>query len=487
MKYFFETYGCQMNVAESAALALAARERGWEEAESPSAADLVLINTCSVRETAEQRVRGRLAYFSALKRKCGKVLTLVLAGCMAERLGENLKKDYPALDYIIGTSASSFFPVILESLTKGAKGVAKKTNEEFSAKPVFTFSPFHYDAAGLGEAGVGETGVGDAGVGSGGVSVRRSYRSFVPIMHGCNNFCSYCIVPYVRGREISRSPKAILDEIRLLGERGVREVTLLGQNVNSYNWEGGGNDEIERGRLEFPGLLGLIAEDLARGAGRNGGDRSGGIKWVRFLSSHPKDFSPETIRVMAENPVFCRHIHLCVQHGSNRILSAMNRRYTREQYLDLVGNLRSNLKDLSLSTDILVGFPGETEGDLEETLSLMEEVKFLYSYMYHYNPREGTAAFSLPGRISAELKRDRLSRVIILQKRHTSELLKSRLGKQVTVLIEGISRKNADELIGRTERDEMVVVSAKDVRLGSFARVTLSSIRGNTFRTKNGD
>jgi len=255
-----------------------------------------------------------------------------------------------------------------------------------------------------------------------------------------------------------------------LGRAGVKEITLLGQNVNSYLWEDRKND-----RLDFPGLLRLIASDLS-------GEK--GVKWVRFISSHPKDLSDELIRVLAENPVFCRHIHLCVQHGSNRVLSAMNRRYTREQYLDLVRRLRSAMSDLSLSTDILVGFPGETEEDLEATLALMEEVKFLYAYMYHYNPREGTAAFSLPHRISAEVKRERLSRVIALQKRHTAELLKSRVGKKVSVIIEGISRKNADELISRTERDEMVVLPGSAALLGSFAQVTLSSLRGNTFRSK---
>ena len=200
------------------------------------------------------------------------------------------------------------------------------------------------------------------------------------------------------------------------------------------------------------------------------------------MSSHPKDFSDEAIRVMAANPCFCRHIHLPVQHGSNRILSAMNRRYSREQYLELVTRLRSGLPGLSLSTDILVGFPGETEEDFDAVLSLMEEVKFLYAYMYHYNPREGTAAYTLPGRISESVKRERLSRVIASQKRHTAELLKSRIGAEVTVLIEGISRKNADELISRTERDEMVVVPASAGAVGSFAEITLSSLRGNTFR-----
>jgi len=422
-----------MNIAESAALALAGRESGWDEAANFEEADLVLLNTCSVRATAEQRVFGRLAQYKALKKK--RPFTLVTAGCMAERLGEKLKKDYD-VDYVIGTSARSLFPLILKSVEEGAAFTGIQADE----KPVFSFSSFHHDPS-------------------------SPFRSFVPIMHGCNNFCTYCVVPYVRGREISRAPQDILEEIRLLGSRGVKEITLLGQNVNSW----------EYGRFDFPALLRLIASELSTGSG---------VKWVRFLSSHPKDLSDELISVLAENPVFCRHIHLCVQHGSNRILSAMNRRYTREQYLDLVRRLRSAMGDLSLSTDILVGFPGETDEDLEATLALMEEVKFLYAYMYHYNPREGTAAFSLPGRISAEVKRERLSRVIALQKRHTNELLKSRVGKKVTVLIEGISRKNADELISRTERDEMVALPGDAALLGSFAQVTLSSLRGNTFRSK---
>jgi tRNA-2-methylthio-N6-dimethylallyladenosine synthase len=265
------------------------------------------------------------------------------------------------------------------------------------------------------------------------------------------------------------SPSSILEEIGLLAERGVREITLLGQNVNSYSVE-----HSFQGKLAFPGLLRLVAENLNK--------VNKGIRWVRFLSSHPKDLSGEAIRVLAENPCFCRHIHLPVQHGSDSILQKMNRRYSRKQYLDLVKNLRAALPDLSLSTDILVGFPGETEEDLDAALSLMEEVKFLYAYMYHYNPREGTAAYSLDGRISSALKRERLLRVIALQKRHTSEQLKKRIGQNVSAFIEGISRKNADELVCRTERDEMIVAPGKPEAIGSFASLTVSSIRGNTFR-----
>jgi tRNA-2-methylthio-N6-dimethylallyladenosine synthase len=264
---------------------------------------------------------------------------------------------------------------------------------------------------------------------------------------------------------VSRAPESILAELRLLAEQGVREITLLGQNVNSYIWEG---------KFGFPELLELIARETENTP----------IRWIRFLSSHPRDLSSRLIRVMAEHPAFCRHLHLCVQHGSNPVLAAMNRRYTREQYLDLAAEIREALPGITLSTDILVGFPGETEADLDLTLDLMNRVKFLYAYMYHFNPREGTAAFALPGRIDEDIKRKRLSRVIVLQREHTLELLKGRIGSRERVLVEGISRKNADELITRTERDEMAVVPGSPSQIGSFMEVTLLSLRGNTFRAE---
>jgi tRNA-2-methylthio-N6-dimethylallyladenosine synthase len=424
-----------MNTAESAALNLVLRERGWTAAEAGETADLVILNTCSVRVTAEKRVLGRLALYGALKKK--RSFTLLVAGCMAQRMGEALKEKNRAVDYVMGTASRSVFPLILEGLEQGVsveEGLARIKIEE---KPVFSFSPFHLEEG--------------------------QFRAFIPIMHGCNNFCSYCIVPYVRGREVSRAPASILAEIELLAERGVREITLLGQNVNSYLWEG---------KAGFPELLELIARKVENTS----------IRWIRFLSSHPKDLSSRLIRIMAEHAEFCRHLHLCVQHGSNTILAAMNRRYTREQYLDLAAEIREALPGISLSTDILVGFPGETDEDLEQTLELMERVKFLYAYMYHFNPREGTAAFELPGRIDDDIKRDRLSRIIALQKRHTLELLKERIGSREKVLVEGISRKNADELITRTEKDEMVVVPGTPSMIGFFTDVTLRSLRGNTFR-----
>jgi tRNA-2-methylthio-N6-dimethylallyladenosine synthase len=435
MKYFFETYGCQMNSAESAALALACKERNWQEAENSECADLVLLNTCSVRLTAEKRALGRIAHYAGLKKKHDRRFTFVVAGCMAQRLGGKLKEKYPAVDYVMGTFARSLFPLILQAVEKSEKAALDLTENA-----VFSFSNTHLEEG--------------------------QFRSFIPIMHGCNNFCSYCIVPYVRGREVSRDPQNIAEEMRLVGERGVREITLLGQNVNSYFWE--------KDKMNFSALLKFAADTAVKS----------GIKWIRFLSANPGNFSSGTIQVMAENPVFCRHLHLPVQHGSNSVLKAMNRGYTKERYLELVGEIRAAMPGITLSTDILAGFPGETEEDLEQTLQLMEEVKFLYAYMYHFNPREGTKAFDLPGRISDEVKKERLSRVIALQKKHTTGLLKSRIGSKETVLIEGISRKNADELITRTEKDEMAVVPGPASMIGSFAEVTLSALKGNTFISK---
>ena len=439
MTYFFETYGCQMNSAESAALSLACKERGWCEADNGESADLVLLNTCSVRLTAEKRTLGRIAHYAGLKKKRGFKFTLVVAGCMAQRLGENLKEKFPQIDYVMGTFARSLFPVILEAVENGTRAIL-----DLNENAAFSFSQSHFEEG----------------------EFSPSVRSFIPIMHGCDNFCSYCIVPYVRGREVSRDPLNIAQEIRLVGSRGARESTLLGQNVNSYFWE--------KDNVDFSGLLKIAAAEAAQS----------GVKWLRFLSANPKNFSTGTIETMAANRVFCRHIHLPVQHGSNSILKAMNRGYTKERFIELVREIRAAMPEVTISTDILVGFPGETEDDVEQTLQLMEEIKFLYSYMYHFNPREGTKAFDLPNRIGEEVKRERLSRVIELQKNHTARLLKSRIGSTETVLIEGISRKNADELITRTEKDEMVAVPGKASMIGSFAKVTLSSLRGNTFRAK---
>ncbi len=435
MRYFIETYGCQMNKAESAALETQFAERGWTCAADAETADLVLINTCSVRITAENRAWGRIAHHAARKRE--RPFFLVVTGCMAERLKEAMRKKIPAIDYVLGNFQKQAFGLVLDA---AARGERLPSVEE---TPSFVFAPSHWE--------------------------QGAFRSFVPIMHGCDNFCSYCIVPYVRGREVSRDPEAVLGEVHSLAGRGVREITLLGQNVNSYR-----HVDDDGACLDFPGLLGRVAAE-ARGTG---------IGRVRFVTSHPKDISDATIDAIAREPLLARHVHLCAQHGSDRMLSAMNRKYSRAYYLDLVRRLRERVPGISLSTDILVGFPGETEEDLREALSLMEEVRFAYAYMYHFNPREGTPAVDLPGRVPEDVKRERLSRVIALQKRITGEIMRALVGAELEVLVEGVSRKQDGELLARTDHDMMVVFPGPASRIGSFVRVRLRSLRGNTFRAQ---
>lgn len=439
MRYFIETYGCQMNKAESTALEAQCRERGWEPAADPEEADLVVINTCSVRISAENRAWGRISHYAAEKRK--RRFVLVITGCMAERLKEEMKKRQPAIDYVLGNFQKQAFGLVLDA---AAQSRVLPAVEE---SPAFAFAPSHLEPG--------------------------AFRAFLPIMHGCDNYCSYCIVPYVRGREVSRDPASILAELRAMAERGVREVTLLGQNVNSYRYAANGDAGPGRSAaLRFPGLLKLVAAEAT----------SLGIGRIRFVSSHPKDLSDETIEVMAQEPVLARHVHLCVQHGSDRVLSAMNRRYTAADYLALVERMKARIPELSLSTDILVGFPGETEEDLEATFELMRRVRFAYAYMYFFNPREGTAAVKLPGALPDAVKKERLARVIALQKEITRELMKSYLGKTALVLVEDRSKKQDGELLARTDQDMMVVFPGDASRIGSFARVRLESLRGATFR-----
>ncbi|MDR0637657.1 MAG: tRNA (N6-isopentenyl adenosine(37)-C2)-methylthiotransferase MiaB [Spirochaetaceae bacterium] len=447
MTYLIETYGCQMNAAESAALKKIFAAHGWEETADADAAHLVFINTCAVRETAEERFLARLSIHAARKKtraKSARPLAIAVAGCAAERLGGALKER--GADFVLGAKARGPLEALL----------ARWEAEERPAdNPPFGDVAFYDD-----------------------YHVPGSHKSFVPIMNGCNNFCSYCIVPYVRGREVSRSPSAILAEIDRLAGEGVREITLLGQNVNSYHWTGE-QDPKEQGAqsnphaiVDFAALIPRIAEAV----------EDGPIRWVRFLSSHPKDMTDAIIEALAGHPCFCRHVHLPVQHGSNRILAAMNRRYTCEDYLALTRKLREAMPGVTLSTDILIGFPGETEEDVEAVLSLMDETRFLYAYMYHYNPREGTTAYGLPGRIPDEVKKARLARVIETQGTHTVECLKKRLGRRVTALVEGVSRNDAGELLCRTEHDEQVVVKSAEAQPGDFIEAPLETLAGNTFR-----
>lgn len=458
MKYFFETYGCQMNKAESSSVEQILIQRGWTCAENPENADLVIINTCSVRATAETRIHGRLGWFSALKKSQKKQnknpVTVVVMGCMAQRLLESLKKQFPVVDYVVGNFQKPFFAEIFEAVENGKKVT------QLEETPVYSFASTSYEEG--------------------------TFSAFVPIMHGCNNFCTYCIVPYVRGREISRNPQEILAEIDQLSAHGVKEITLLGQNVNSFCWNQTKNisqtasdfsdktAKLEDKMIFFPELMKMIAEHLKK--------TNSPIKWVRFMSSHPKDLSDELIQVISEEEVLCKHIHLPVQHGSSEILQRMNRRYTRQNYLDLVERIRAKIPEVSLTTDILIGFPGETEEEFEETVSLMKEVNYLAAYMYYYNPREGTPACSYENQIPMEIKKKRLAKIIDIQQEITKIEMKKQLGKTVKVLVENVSRDNQTEMLGRTSRDERVVFKADSSLIGNFVDVKLETLSGNTFK-----
>ena len=457
MKYFFETYGCEMNIAESASVEQLLISRSWEKAGHPEEANLVIINTCSVRGSAEQRILGRLGYFEGVKKiRSGDLnsrirledmklaaqfykqngivpLTVVVMGCMAQRLLDELKNRCPVVDYVVGTFGKYKFGEIIQAVENG--------NEPFKIEDekAYTFAENSYE--------------------------QGAFSTFVPIMHGCDNFCSYCIVPYVRGREISRPVSQILAEIDFLTKADVKEITLLGQNVNAYKGEDGTN---------FPKLLQKICGHITR--------TKSSIKWIRFESSNPNDFSDELIEIIKKNPQICRGFHIAAQHGNNEILRRMNRKNTREEFIDLAKKLRENLPGTQLVTDLMVGFPGESEEQFRDILSLMEEVKFESSFMYYYNPREGTPAAKYENQISVEEKKARLQKVIDLQSKHTNEVMRKRVGETIEVLADIVSRHDETELLGKTEQNERVAFKADKKLIGNFVRVKITSLQGNTFK-----
>ena len=464
MTYFFETYGCEMNIAESAAVEQLLIARGWKQAASAQVADLAIINTCSVRGSAEERIEGRLGWFNGLKavRSCKigaktklldqaveyvkdgpKPLTLVVIGCMAERMLNEFHVKFPFVDYVVGTYAKHHFGEIITAIEEGRKPFEVDDSEKYQFAEVSA------------EPG--------------------AFSTFVPIMHGCNNFCTYCIVPYVRGREVSRPVNEILKELDILNSYGVREITLIGQNVNSYHGVAGDSSISvpDAENVTFAQLLQLIANHLKNTQSK--------IEWVRFMSSHPKDFTDDVIDVIAKNPVICHHIHLPVQHGSTAVLKKMNRVYTREQYLQLVQKIKNKIPDISLTTDIMMGFPTETEEDVELTLDLMRQVKYESAMMYFYNPREGTPAAKME-QLPESVRKERLQRVIDLQLEHTHEQMSKRIGMEVKVLAESVSRDDKNELLGQTQQHEKVAFLADKSLIGNFVNVKITSLNGNTFK-----
>ena len=436
---FVETYGCQQNSSDSEKIMGMLSDMGFGFCKTAQEADLVLYNTCAVRENAELRVFGNIGALKHEKRRRPDMI-IAVCGCMMqqEHIAKTIKKKYDHVDLVFGTHALYRFPQLLDGVINGGR-VFDTENEEGS---IFEEISYKREAPPLAK---------------------------IPIMYGCNNFCTYCIVPYVRGREVSRSPKAILEELEQLSARKVKEVTLLGQNVNSYTYE----DETY-GKVDFPQLMQMIAAFLKK--------IDSSIGWVRFMSSHPKDISEKLIDVIAKERVICRHIHLPVQHGSTKVLQEMNRRYTREDYLAKINMIRQKLPDVSLTTDIMLGFPGETEEDFQDCITLLETVGYEAAFMYYYNPREGTKAYAMENQIPLEVKKSRLSKVIDIQLAINRREMTKRVGTVAKVLVECVSKDNEKELLGRTEQDEHVVFPATKDLIGSFTSVKILELVGNTFK-----
>ena len=430
-KLFIETYGCQMNVADSEVVASVMQMAGYELTEHIEEADAIFVNTCSVRDNAEQKIYGRLQYFNSLRKKKKSLLVGVL-GCMAERVKDDLIQNHH-VNLVAGPDSYMDLPNLIGVAEHGEKVM----NVELSTQETYK------DVMPLKLPGVHISG-------------------FVSIMRGCNNFCTYCIVPYTRGRERSRDIDSILNEIRNMDANGFKEVTLLGQNVNSYLFEKEGE------RINFSMLLEKVAQEVPN-------------MRVRFVTSHPKDMSDETLHVIARYPNICRYIHLPAQSGSSRILKIMNRKYTREWYLDRISAIRRILPDCAISTDLFCGFHSETEEDYQETLSLMREVGYDSAYLFKYSERPGTyAAKHLADDVPEEVKVRRLQGLIDLQNKLSEESNLRDVGKTFEVLVEGFSKRSREQLFGRTSQNKVVIFDKKNFHVGQFIQVKITGASSAT-------
>ena len=440
-KLFIETYGCQMNVADSEVVASVMQMAGYETCDSVSEADAVFLNTCSVRDNAEQKIYHRLQELRGTKDELrGNKPRLIIGvlGCMAERVKDDLLENH-GVDLVAGPDAYMSLPDLIAQAELGQKAM----NIELSTTE--TYRDVVPQRIGLG----------------------HKIGGYVSIMRGCNNFCHYCIVPYTRGRERSRDVESILREVADLRDRGFKEVTLLGQNVNSYRIE---NPELRIDNCDFPKLLRRVAETAPE-------------MRVRFTTSHPKDMSDETLRVIAEMPNVCKHIHLPVQSGSNRILHLMNRKYTREWYLERVEAIRRIIPDCGLSTDIFVGYHSETEEDHQLSLSLMREVGYDSAFMFKYSERPGTyASKHLPDDVPEEVKLRRLTELIELQNKISAQRNAEDVGKTFDVLVEGFSKRSREQLCGRTEQNKMVVFDKGGHHVGETVKVTITESSSATLK-----
>ena len=424
-KLFIETYGCQMNVADSEVVASIMKMDGYTLTDKIEDADAVFVNTCSVRDNAEQKVYGRLQYFQSLKRKKKSLIVGVL-GCMAERVKEELINVHHA-DLVVGPDSYMDLPNLVGAVEHGEKAINVELSTQETYKDVMPLK--------LGGAHI---------------------SGFVSIMRGCNNFCTYCIVPYTRGRERSRDVESILNEIRDMRDKGFKEATLLGQNVNSYAFEKDGET------VTFPMLLERVALEAPN-------------MRIRFVTSHPKDMSDDTLRVIAAHNNICKYIHLPAQSGSSKILKVMNRKYTREWYLDRIAAIRRIVPEASIATDLFCGFHSETEEDYQETLSLMREVRYDAAFLFKYSEHPGTyAAKHLPDTVSEEEKVRRLQGMIDLQNQLSEESNLRDIGKEFEVLIEGFSKRSREQLFGRTSQNKVVIFDKKNYKVGQFVKVRIN-------------
>jgi tRNA-2-methylthio-N6-dimethylallyladenosine synthase len=431
-KVYIETYGCQMNVADSEVVVSILSDNGYENTDDIKEAGLILINTCSIRENAEQRIWGRLKAIGHLKRKDSTIM-IGLIGCMAERLKERVIEQEHLVDLVIGPDAYRDLPSLIAEAESGHKAVNVFLSREETYADI---SPVRMDKNGV--------------------------TSFVSIMRGCNNMCAYCVVPYVRGAERSRDPESILNEVKDLWFKGYREVTLLGQNVDSYGWK------TDEHITNFPELLEKVAliNPLLR---------------VRFSTSHPKDISDELLKTISKYPNICRHIHLPAQSGSSRILRLMNREYTREWYMDRIMAIRSLIPDCAISTDIITGFCTETEEDHQKTLSLMEWAGYDFAYMFRYSERPGTkAARKYKDDIPEEIKTRRLNEIISLQNKLSARSKKQDVGKIFEVLIEDFSKRSQDNLSGRTSQNKVAVFPCNGHQKGDYVNVLVEKCTSAT-------
>ena len=433
-KVRIETYGCQMNVADSEVVATMMGMAGYSLTEDDSMAAAVLLNTCSIRDNAEQKIFARLAYWNSMRRRLGRHIIIGVIGCMAERLKQTLIDEH-GVDLVAGPDAYLDLPSLIAAAETGNKAI----NIDLSTTETYRdIIPTRLGASGI--------------------------SGFISIMRGCNNFCSYCIVPYTRGRERSREPESILAELADLRSRGFKEVTLLGQNVNSYNFT-----DPETGAVTcFTDLLLMVA------------DAAPDMR-VRFTTSHPKDMTDETLHAIASRPNIARHIHLPVQSGSDTVLKAMNRKYTREWYMNRIEAIRRIIPGCGISSDLFCGFHSESEEDFELTLSLMREARFDSSFLFKYSERPGTyASKHLPDNIPEDVKIDRLNRMIALQNELSLESNRSDIGREVEVLVEGRSKRSADDLFGRTSQNKVVVFPAAGASKGETVKVLVTDATSAT-------